>query len=147
MYHKAAYDKKSAGVLSRLARQAAAFYSEVGASFSAPALQQHFERSWASHAALKASLHDVEALQQAGRAANAESKVGPEIAYLSEAFARLQATKKLAKAVSAEMADGLKPLEEGLVAALSKAQRDNAAVYLERVPSFADLPPIQVFFV
>jgi len=33
--------------------------------------------------------------------------------------------------------------EETLTLALNKAQKDNQAVYLERVPPFADLPPIQ----
>ena len=32
-----------------------------------------------------------------------------------------------------ELADSLRPLEEGVVAALTKAQKDNDAVYLERV--------------
>jgi hypothetical protein len=45
---------------------------------------------------------------------------------------------------SQEMSDSLRPLEEGVALALTKAQKDNDAVYLERVPPFADLPPLTV---
>jgi hypothetical protein len=56
---------------------------------------------------------------------------------LQEAFVRMQSTKGLAKAVSSEMADSLKSQEEVLTLALTKAQKDNNTVYLERVPAFA----------
>lgn len=41
----------------------------------------------------------------------------------------MQATKKLAKAVSQEMADSLKSLEELVTVALTRAQKDNAGVH------------------
>lgn len=49
----------------------------------------------------------------------------------------MQSVKALAKAVSKEMAESLKGQEEQLQLALTKAQRDNNTVYLERVPPFA----------
>jgi hypothetical protein len=49
----------------------------------------------------------------------------------------MQSVKSLAKAVSKEMADSLKGTEELLTLALTKAQKDNNTVYLERVPPFA----------
>jgi len=49
----------------------------------------------------------------------------------------MQTVKSLAKAVSKEMADSLKGTEELLTLALTKAQKDNNTVYLERVPPFA----------
>jgi hypothetical protein len=49
----------------------------------------------------------------------------------------MQSVKSLAKAVSKEMADSLKGTEELLTLALTKAQKDNNTVYLERVPVFA----------
>lgn len=49
----------------------------------------------------------------------------------------MQSAKSLAKAVSKEMADSLKGTEEVLTLALTKAQKDNNTVYLERVPPFA----------
>ena len=42
-------DKKSPGVLARLAKQAGIMYSEVSNIFNTPLLQNHFERSWVSH--------------------------------------------------------------------------------------------------
>jgi hypothetical protein len=55
---------------------------------------------------------------------------------------RMQSTKGLAKAVSSEMADSLKSQEEVLTLALTKAQKDNNTVYLERVPAFAGTPDL-----
>jgi hypothetical protein len=49
----------------------------------------------------------------------------------------MQSVKSLAKAVSKEMAESLKGTEEVLTLALTKAQKDNNTVYLERVPPFA----------
>jgi hypothetical protein len=49
----------------------------------------------------------------------------------------MQSVKSLAKAVSKEMADSLKGTEELLTLTLTKAQKDNNTVYLERVPVFA----------
>jgi programmed cell death 6-interacting protein len=143
VYHKAVLDGKSPGTSARLAKQAAVMYHEVSALFASPALSAHFERSWAAHSQMKGSLMDVLALVEAAKQLNAETKISKEIATLSEAFTRLQATKKLAKAASQELADSLRPLEESTALALRKAQKDNDAVYLERVPPFADLPPVQ----
>lgn len=56
---------------------------------------------------------------------------------VQEAFTRMQSVKALAKAVSKDMAESLKSQEEQLQLALTKAQRDNNTVYLERVPPFA----------
>jgi hypothetical protein len=49
----------------------------------------------------------------------------------------MQSVKALAKAVSKEMVESLKGEEELLTLALTKAQKDNNTVYLERVPPFA----------
>jgi hypothetical protein len=96
-----------------------------------------------SHANMKASLLEVESLCQLGQQYNADEKIALEVSVLQEAHARMQATKRLARAVSAETADSLSAREETLRSALAKAQRDNAAVYLERVPAFADVPVVQ----
>jgi len=92
---------------------------------------------------MKAALYDVNALVEMGKQYNSETKIAHEVAILQESYTRFQSVKKLAKAVSSEMLDSLKPYEETLTLALTKAQKDNNTVYLERVPPFADLPAIQ----
>lgn len=57
----------------------------------------------------------------------------------------MQSVKALAKAVSSEMADSLKSQEEVLTLALTKAQKDNNTVYLERVPAFAGVLLLGIF--
>lgn len=49
----------------------------------------------------------------------------------------MQGVKALAKAVGKEMVESLKGVEEVLTLSLTKAQKDNNTVYLERVPPFA----------
>ncbi|KAI8477285.1 MAG: programmed cell death protein 6 interacting protein X [Monoraphidium minutum] len=142
VYHKAVADGKSPAVVARLAKQGGLMYGEVAGLFNGVALSSHFEKSWVAHTQMKASLMEVLALVESGKQLQAETKIAKEVATLSEAFTRLQATKKLAAAVSQELADSLRPLEEGLALALTKAQKDNNAIYLEKVPPFCDLPPI-----
>eukprot|EP00878_Enallax_costatus_P005711 GHUV01005989.1.p1 GENE.GHUV01005989.1~~GHUV01005989.1.p1 ORF type:complete len:726 (+),score=266.47 GHUV01005989.1:1137-3314(+) len=143
VYHKAVMDKKTAGVLARLAKQASNLYGEASAMFNGAVLVQHFERSWVAHTQMKAALLDVNSLMDQGRYYLSETKIAMEVATLGEAFTRMQSVKALAKAVGKEMAESLKGQEEQLQLALTKAQRDNNTVYLERVPPFADVPPIQ----
>eukprot|EP00775_Hariotina_reticulata_P008073 gene8073-8268_t len=147
VYHKAVMDKKSPATLARLAKQAAVMYGEVSAIFNQPALVQHFERSWVAHTQMKAALYEVNALMEQGRHYNGETKIALEVATLAEAFTRMQSVKALAKAVSKDMVESLKGQEEQLTLALTKAQKDNNTVYLERVPPFADVPAIQPFLV
>ncbi|KIY99284.1 pH-response regulator protein palA/RIM20 [Monoraphidium neglectum] len=142
VYHKAVTDKRSPTVVAKLAKQASIMYGEVSGLFSGLVLSSHFEKSWVAHTQMKASLMDVLALQEAAKQLQAETKIAKEVSTLSEAFTKLQATKKLAAAVSQEMSESLRPLEEGVALALTKAQKDNNTVYLEKVPPFADLPPI-----
>lgn len=54
---------------------------------------------------------------------------------MQEAFTRLQATKKLAKVVSSEMADSLRGFEETVQLALTKAQKDNNTVGVHALAS------------
>ncbi|KAF8060549.1 BRO1 [Scenedesmus sp. PABB004] len=142
VYHKAVMDKKSPGTLARLAKQAAGMYAEVAGALNQPSIMQHFERSWVAHTQMKAALYEVNALMEQGRQYNGDTKIALEVATLSEAFTRMQSVKALAKAVGKEMAESLKGTEEVLSLALTKAQKDNNTVYLERVPAFADVPPI-----
>jgi acetyl-CoA acetyltransferase len=90
VFNKAALDKKTPSLLARLARQVAVMYEEAKYALGLPALAAHFDKSWAAHAAMKASLYDVEALRQAGAQARADQKVSTEVAVLREAFKRVQ---------------------------------------------------------
>eukprot|EP00878_Enallax_costatus_P027175 GHUV01029233.1.p1 GENE.GHUV01029233.1~~GHUV01029233.1.p1 ORF type:complete len:144 (+),score=27.17 GHUV01029233.1:212-643(+) len=56
VYHKAVMDKKTAGVLARLAKQASNLYGEASAMFNGAVLVQHFERSWVAHTQMKVEL-------------------------------------------------------------------------------------------
>lgn len=45
-------------------------------------LSQHFDRSWYSHATVKATLYEAETQSQAAVALHAEQEVAPEIARI-----------------------------------------------------------------
>ncbi|GFR44801.1 hypothetical protein Agub_g6136, partial [Astrephomene gubernaculifera] len=141
VYHKAVIDKKSPNVLARLAKQAALMYEEVERLFAAPALAGYFDKSWVQHVSLKASIYQVEELIQASRQQRADDKVNNEIAVLKEAFARLQSTRRIAKAISTEMADSVNRTQELVQQLLARAEKDNNSIYLMKVPSFPELPP------
>ena len=143
MYHKSVLDKKSPSTVARLGKQVQILYEDAERHFGVPSLQQYFDKSWLAHTQLKASWFDVETLMQSSRALRAEDKVNSEIAVLQEAFKRLQATKKFAKAVSMEMVDSANRQQETIQLMLTKAEKENSTIYLQRVPHFADLPAIQ----
>jgi len=66
----------------RLAKQAAAFYDEVGRMLAVFPLSQHFDRSWGAHVAVKAALYDAETQMAAGAALHEAEDVHIEIARL-----------------------------------------------------------------
>eukprot|EP00198_Chlamydomonas_reinhardtii_P012800 XP_001702137.1 programmed cell death protein 6-interacting protein [Chlamydomonas reinhardtii] len=140
VYHKAVIDKKSPNVLARLAKQAGTMYEEVERLFNGAALANYFDKSWGQHVSLKASIYQVEELIQASRQHRLDDKVNNEIAVLKEAFARLQNTRRIAKAIGQEMLDSVNKTQELVQALLAKAEKDNNSIYLMKVPAFADLP-------
>ena len=50
---------------------------------------------------------------------------------------------QIAKTVSTEMFDSVSLLQDSIQLSLTKAEKDNGSVYLQRVPAFAELPPTQ----
>lgn len=61
---------------------------------------------------------------------------------LQEAHKSVQAAKKEAKAVGRELNESLAAAESLLIKNLTRAEKENATVYLQRIPNFADLPKI-----
>jgi programmed cell death 6-interacting protein len=132
----------SPAVRARLAAGAAALYSEVGRALACQPLASHFDRSWAVHASVKAALYLGEAGAAAAAALHAADEVAPEIARLRDASAQLAPARAQSKACARELADALSALDARLAAALAKAERENATVYLQRVPAISELPAI-----
>ena len=66
----------------RLAKQVAAFYQDVRGMLSGLPLSQHFDRSWYSHATVKATLYEAETQSQAAIGLHAEQEVAPEISRI-----------------------------------------------------------------
>eukprot|EP00887_Chlorella_sp_A99_P006063 scaffold22.g6063.t1 len=131
--------------LSWLAKQASLFYTECSRLLSSPPLNQHFDRSWLAHATVKSQLYDVESIVQnsaALRDADPIAGVAKEIARLRASQGILAAAKKEAKNASKELQDNVAAKEAAVATRLVKAERENATVYLQRVPDEADLPPI-----
>ncbi|KAF5836068.1 ALIX V-shaped domain binding to HIV-domain-containing protein [Dunaliella salina] len=113
-------------------------YEGVTRGFGLSSLSSYFDKSWPAHAALKGSVFQVEVLSQTAKALQAEDNIAHQVSVLREAFAVLQNTKKLAKAVGADMVDSVNKLQDGVVAALGRAEKDNNTIYLQRVPAFGD---------
>lgn len=145
IFEKAAGDGKSAALLARLARQTAIFYDECSQLLSSSPLSSHFDRSWAAHAAVKSALHGAEALAQAGSASGAADALGgvaQEIARLRVAKVKLAEAKREAKNASKELQESVAYKESAIDTRLAKADRENATIYLQRIPDGGDLPAI-----
>ncbi|EFJ43641.1 programmed cell death protein 6 interacting protein X [Volvox carteri f. nagariensis] len=140
VYHKAVIDKKSPIVLARLAKQTGSMYAEVERLFDGPALVNYFDKSWAQHVQLKASIYQVEELIQSSRQYHADDKINWEIAALKEAFARLQNTRRIAKGINSDMIESVNRTQELVQSLLAKAEKENNSIYLMKVPAFSELP-------
>ncbi|GAB4820758.1 hypothetical protein N2152v2_007804 [Parachlorella kessleri] len=118
--------KKSPAILARLAKQ-------------------HFDRSWLSHATVKGMLYEAESLMQSGAAFRTSEDidgVAKEIARLRTVLALLANCKREAKNASRELQEAAQAKEEAAVNRLARAEKENATVYLQRVPNDADLAAV-----
>lgn len=145
IFEKARADKKSSAIMARLTKQVSAFYDDVLRLLSGAPLSQHFDKSWTSHVQVKTTLYDVESQLQQAAQLHKDDDIAPEISRLKEAHKSLILVKAQSKQCGKELIDNVKHSEEVLSTALVKAERENATVYLQRVPNFADLPPIQPY--
>jgi len=132
----------SPAVQARLAAGAASLYADVGRALACQPLASHFDKSWAVHASVKAALYLGEAGAASAASLHAADEVATEIARLREASASLAPARAQAKACAKDLADALQALDARLAAALAKAERENATVYLQRVPATSELPAI-----
>jgi programmed cell death 6-interacting protein len=66
----------------RLTRQVSAYYDEVLRALAVFPLNQHFDRSWTAHVAVKSALYEAESQMQAAAAQRAEDNVHIEITRL-----------------------------------------------------------------
>ncbi|CAK0747325.1 hypothetical protein CVIRNUC_001757 [Coccomyxa viridis] len=144
-FEKFRADGKNPGILARLTRQVSAFYDEVLRCLSVFPLNQHFDRSWTAHVAVKSALYEAESQMQAAAALHLDDDVHIEITRLKEAQKNIATAKRDIKMTSKELNQQLADMEELLSANLRRAERENSTVYLQRVPNIADLPAIQAF--
>lgn len=120
----------------------ALYYEEAGAALSIAPLNKHFDRSWISHVHLKSLLFDAQASYQYSLELHNQEEIGEETARLKSAISTVADTKKLAKGVASQLQDSVARLESNLKLNLERAQKENASVYLMRVPSTTSLSPV-----
>jgi programmed cell death 6-interacting protein len=140
--------QKSPKILCRLAAAAGEYYKEIANALDTPPLKDHFNRSWMAHATVKSLIYQVEATMQSSldlRTSDMLKGVAREIARLRAAEKLIERAKKEAKNASDELRDNVKAKEAALAEQLTTAEKDNNAVYLQKVPPVADLPSIEPF--
>lgn len=145
-FEKARNDKKSPGIIARIAQQASVFYGEVQRKLGQQPLQQHFDRAWVAHVSAKGSLYAVEALMRSAEQLAADDDLqgcGKGLARLKEAFNELQTAKKEAKLGGKELSDWVAKVEEEVTVKYNRLLRENETVYLQRIPDPSTLPTIQ----
>lgn len=142
---KAAVDHKSPALQARLAKQIALFYDECSRLLTNKPLSDHFDKSWQAHATVKSLLYHLEADLQNAFALRTEDDlkgVANEISRLKAAASIIASAKKEAKNASKELQESVQAKEDSINQRLTKSERENATVYLQRVPDAADLPQI-----
>lgn len=77
----------------RLTRQVSAFYDEVLRCLGVFPLNQHFDRSWTAHVAVKSAMYEAESQMQAAAALHLEDDVHIEITRLKVCAAHLLALR------------------------------------------------------
>lgn len=142
---KATVDGKGPATLARLAKHVAVLYDETANLLTTKPLSDHFEKSWQAHASVKSLLYHLEA--DLHNAADLRTKddlrgVANEIAQLKVAQTTLTAARREAKNASKDLQDNVAEKEQAVATRLAKAERENATVYLQRVPAAADLPGV-----
>lgn len=139
---------KSPKILCRLAAAAGEYYKEIAHALDTPPLKDHFNKSWMAHATVKSLIYQVEATMQSSldlRTSDMLKGVAREIARLRAAEKLIERAKKEAKHGSDELRDNVKSKEVALAEQLTTAEKDNNAIYLQKVPPVADLPSIEPF--
>eukprot|EP00208_Stichococcus_sp_RCC1054_P002835 CAMPEP_0206140322 /NCGR_PEP_ID=MMETSP1473-20131121/9097_1 /ASSEMBLY_ACC=CAM_ASM_001109 /TAXON_ID=1461547 /ORGANISM="Stichococcus sp, Strain RCC1054" /LENGTH=740 /DNA_ID=CAMNT_0053534441 /DNA_START=308 /DNA_END=2527 /DNA_ORIENTATION=- len=142
VFEKAVNDQKSPAILARIAKQTAALYVDVLAALGQPPLLAHLDKSWTAHTTAKSGMYEAQALLSSGDAFHADDQVASEITRLREAQKVMAPVKKDLRGVNKELVDAVKALDETIARHLTRAERENATVYLQRVPATKDLPPI-----
>uniref|UniRef100_A0A061S6K1 Programmed cell death 6-interacting protein n=1 Tax=Tetraselmis sp. GSL018 TaxID=582737 RepID=A0A061S6K1_9CHLO len=142
-YEKAIADGKTNAVVAKLGKQVAILYEEVHRAITGNAvLAGHFDKSWSNHTLGKSQFYDTQARYRQSLAHHEKEEIALAITYMRQAIHVLGDAKKLVKAVHEDMADNLRMLEKECMAKLSKLEKENLTVYLERIPSHEEVPKI-----
>ncbi|KAJ1702105.1 hypothetical protein LUZ63_001884 [Rhynchospora breviuscula] len=142
MFDKVIADAKGAILCSKVAKQAASFYSEAYSALTVSPLDQHFDRAWVSHVQLKAAYFYAEAATLYCTDLHEKEDIGEEIARLKLAVSSLSDAKKSAKGAPSSLLEAVSKLENKMNQKLEKAVKENNQVYLMRVPPVSSLPEL-----
>jgi BRO1-like domain len=66
----------------RIAKQAAALYTDVLSALQQPPLASHLDKSWTAHAIAKAGMYEAQAILESANAFRTEDHIASEIARL-----------------------------------------------------------------
>ncbi|VDL99854.1 unnamed protein product [Schistocephalus solidus] len=138
IFIKAGQDEMKAGIVAKLANQAAALYHDALKSVSLSSLKAFMPREWASTLSFKAGLMEAYAEYYRGVAAGEEQKYGEQIARFSKASSLLK------NLTSRSTKESIKQFTEKVKGAYNTAKKDNDLIYHETVPEFKNLPAVGV---
>ena len=142
---KAVLDGKTNAALARIAKHASDIYENCHQLLCTKPLSEHFDRTWAAHTNVKALLHQLESdIYNAAdlRRKDSIKGVANEISQLRAAKLKIASAKKESKHASQELQDNVSLKELEISEKLEKSEKENATVYLQRVPQAADLPEV-----
>lgn len=142
VFWRAMKDKKSASTLSKVSRCASLLYSEALGLMISPAVKEEVDRNWQDFVQSKSWLFEALCQHNSAEDARLKEDIAVEISRLNQALMLLQKLQKNGKYLTASIPAFIKELVGVINQRLKAAERDNASIYLKRVPPFNQLSEV-----
>ncbi|KAI8990064.1 BRO1-like domain-containing protein [Pilobolus umbonatus] len=153
VWQKAAMDQLRDGIISRLALQISDYYNTALEMASNSSIQNVFPKNWLTHMQVKALHFNAAAQFRKSSECIVQDKYGEELSrlqmaadYVKRAFEIVKShstfTNNSARLSSVAVVNDLKSLQLIISNNLTRAEKDNDVIYLERIPLPSTLAPI-----
>eukprot|EP00210_Caulerpa_lentillifera_P000893 g864.t1 len=142
VFWRAMKDHKSPSTLSKVAKYASLLYSEALNLLIKPIVKDELDRTWQDLIQSKSWLFEALCQYNAAEDARANDEIAVEISRLNQSLMLLQKLQKSGKYLTTALPAFVKELIGVITQRLQLAEKDNASIYLKKVPPFNQLPGI-----
>eukprot|EP00056_Hartaetosiga_gracilis_P016208 m.4283 g.4283 ORF g.4283 m.4283 type:complete len:832 (+) comp3854_c0_seq1:1357-3852(+) len=134
-WKKCVVERKSNGLIAKLAKQTAAFYND---SYKNMALAANLDKQWVKVCQAKGAYYEADAHYRMSFDQGEEGNYGEQIAHLKTALSFLATAAKPAGSTKFNISR----LEDSVASALRSAEKDNSMIYMQSIPRQDSLAPL-----